>query len=486
MLALPPGELSVRWVADGEGAAPGRPLHALYERSLGDPGDLTSTSAPGDPVIVPAGLTHAHLQVLDTERWFAERPPGLDPGLGQVHPRSRLEPLVDGLAVFALMLEDLRAATGPGCGAHFAGWAFNDFPFDLRDPDATMFTDLIRALDQGGPGDEAAGARFLMDRYINFREDAPAGDHMELAAVLLLIAGGDALVLAGLLDGLFDLDLLPRTARFVALLVVAVVGTYLAAALGAGGAALEALEEKIDGSGDLAAALNAIRPNVAMRARHPARFTDNPLSVPNPLPLDVTDYLDGVGSWHQKFQVVRRTPDALGNAVIGYVGGIDINQNRLDSPGHHGWAWRPDDEWRCPRRRRRGRSTTCTPGSPAPPRPTSRSPSSAAGRSTARCSRRPGRATAAARRRVRSARRPPMQASAAAARPSPGAGLPQRLPPGRRRWFGRLCPGHLSGEATIADAIIKAIDSSPRVHLHRGPVLHPARPLHRTPCSTPP
>ena len=344
-VALPPGELSVRWVADGMGVAPGRPMHALYERSLEDPDDLSSTSPPGEPVVVPAGLARGHLQVLDTGRWFADHPPGLDPRLGLVHPRSRLEPLVDGLASFAVMLEDLRAARGPGCGAHFAGWVFNDFPLDPRDPDATMFTQLVRDLDQGGgTATQAAGARFLMDKYINFREDAPAGDDLEVAAVLLLIAGGDALVLAALLDGLFDLGLLPKDPRWVfALLGIASVVAFLVGALAAG-AVLEAIESKIDDSDDLAAVLNAIRPNVALRARHPARFADNPLSVPNPLPLAVSDYLDGVSSWHQKFQVIRRTPDARDNAVIGYVGGIDMNQNRLDTPGHHGSAWRPADQ----------------------------------------------------------------------------------------------------------------------------------------------
>src|SRR6185295_4736114 len=66
--------------------------------------------------------------------------------------------------------------------------------------------------------------------------------------------------------------------------------------------------------------------------------------VINPLPLDPSLFIEGVGSYHQKFQVVRRTPDALGNRVIGYLGGIDINANRLDSPGHHGRAYRPPSQ----------------------------------------------------------------------------------------------------------------------------------------------
>ncbi len=67
--------------------------------------------------------------------------------------------------------------------------------------------------------------------------------------------------------------------------------------------ALEKLEDKIDGSKDFAETVNAITPNIALRARHPARFVDNPLQVFNPLPFDPSDFVDGVGSYHQKFQV---------------------------------------------------------------------------------------------------------------------------------------------------------------------------------------
>ena len=342
-LALPAGDLSLFWVADDAGSAVSRPVHALYERSFADPADLTSSSAPGEPIAVPAGLSRGHLQLIDTERWFASRPAGLLPGLGMVHPRSRLQPLVDGRATFEAMLEDLRAAAGPGSGAHFAGWAFNDFPLDPRDADGTMFTDLVRALDQGGGvGAEAAGARFLMDKYIEFRDDAPAADDLETAAVLLLLAGVDALIVARLLDSL--LHLLPKDPRWVAAVIfMGSAAVYLAGALGSG-SILSAIEDKIDSSEELADVLNAIRPHVAMRSRHPATFADNPLTVPNPLPIEVSDYIDGTGSWHQKFQIIRRTPDALGNAVVGYVGGVDMNQNRLDSPGHHGSAWRTAEQ----------------------------------------------------------------------------------------------------------------------------------------------
>jgi phosphatidylserine/phosphatidylglycerophosphate/cardiolipin synthase-like enzyme len=337
VVPLPAGDLEARWVADGAGAVPAAPVAALYEASLADPDNLTSSAPPGEPILVPAGLVRGHLQVLDAAGWFADRPPGLDDRLGHVRPRSRLEPLVDGLATFRPLLADLTAATGPGCGAHFAGWAFNDFPLDPADAGATMFTDLVRALRQGGgPEAEAAGARFLMDKYLVFRADAPV-DAIQRVAVLLLVAGVDALIVADLLGKLKTDEI-----GFFVLGVIAILA-MLAIGLQAD-RVLSMLEDAIDQSEQLADEMNGIRTGIALRARHPARFHDNPLAVANPLPFEPRDFLESVSSWHQKFQVVRRTPDPLGNQVVGYLGGVDINQNRLDSPGHHGSAWRPADQ----------------------------------------------------------------------------------------------------------------------------------------------
>jgi len=61
------------------------------------------------------------------------------------------------------------------------------------------------------------------------------------------------------------------------------------------------------------------------------------------LGFDHRDYTTGVGSYHQKFQVVRRSLDPVDGRVIGYLGGVDINQGRLDTWGHHGSAWIPPD-----------------------------------------------------------------------------------------------------------------------------------------------
>ena len=79
------------------------------------------------------------------------------------------------------MLDDLRAATGPDCGAHFAGWAFNDFPLDLADPERHVHRPRPR-----GSAERRRRHRFLMDRYFVFRPDAPT-DEIERLAVILLI-----------------------------------------------------------------------------------------------------------------------------------------------------------------------------------------------------------------------------------------------------------------------------------------------------------
>jgi len=327
---LPAGEVSVRWMADDLGGPALGPVHARYDTDAAATADRASSTRPGGSLRIPAGSVRPHVQLFDSGRWFAARPAGLDPALGVLHADSRVEPLVDGMPAFALMLEDLRAATGTGCGAHFAGWSFNDFPFDPSDEAGSMFTDLVRDL-RGGEG-----ARFLMDRYLVFRDDAPP-DGLRKGLVILLVAATDVVILLSVNDVI--------TSDGMGLFAMAAAASAAAMAVGllGGGTLFGALEDKVDGSHELADVINGIKAGIALRARHPARWDDNPVGQEALLPIDHRDYLDGVGSWHQKFQVIRRTPDALGNRVVGYLGGIDINQNRLDTPGHHGRAWKPSD-----------------------------------------------------------------------------------------------------------------------------------------------
>ncbi len=322
-LPLPDGDLELTWQQASQ------PVHALYERGLAALADRSTSTPPGSALSVPAAVTTGHLQVLDAASWFADRPDQLDPGLGHIHPDSRLEPLVDGVAFVGALLTDLRAATGPGEGAHFAGWAFDDFPLDLANPDETMLADVIQSL-RGGEG-----ARFLMDKVLVFRPDAPI-DPLKRLAVLLLAAGADVAYVASIVKKL-KTDDAGFLAPVILVLLAALATEILAEPL------LTLLEESQDHSTGMAGRVNEIHPGIGLRARHPARFVDNPLMVTNPLPFDPANFIDSTASWHQKFQVVRRAAGD-GHEVVGYLGGMDLLPNRLDTPGHHGQAWRrPDD-----------------------------------------------------------------------------------------------------------------------------------------------
>lgn len=342
-LLLPAGDVTVRWLTDDSGATPSGPVLASYEpgRNI-DPAAVDargSSARPGEALVIPSAQQRPHVQLLDATAWFAPRPEGLHATLGHVRADSRMQPLVDGIDTFAMLLDDLRAATGAGCGAHFAGWAFNDFPLDETDEANTLFTDLVRSLRSGTTAD-GIGARFLMDRFFVFRDDAPTDTARRLVA-LLLVAGADIAIIKGVLDaantdglGLFIVGL-------------ATIAASLLVGLGDATLVFDALEAKMDQTPALHTILNEIANGIALRARHPASWADNPLGEPfavlAAIGFDHRDFSTGVGSYHQKFQVVRRTPDGFGNRVVGYLGGVDINQGRLDTWGHHGSAWIPPD-----------------------------------------------------------------------------------------------------------------------------------------------
>ena len=320
-----------------------------------------------------------------------------------------------------------------------------------------------------GPRSRAAatGARFLMDKFFVFRDDAPTDDDRRLA-VLLLVAGVRRA----------DRALGARRCRtsttrgFWCSTALGLAGGLIAQPIGIEPAPGEARGHDRRQRDARRGGSTRSGPDRAARPA-PGRLADNPLhGRPTRCPVRPPDFIDGVGSYHQKFQVVRRAPDPLGNRVIGYLGGIDINRNRLDTRGHHGSAWRPPDQ--VSHSPRRGRSTTCTPGSPDPRPPTSRTRSSAAGRSTRR-------------------RQPPLPPGSP---PLPIVAFPpptptdDEVPPQPARHLVQVCrsgyapePGRRQRSAAVV-AARRGDDPARRhqrdraragVHLHRGPVLHPAR-----------
>jgi phosphatidylserine/phosphatidylglycerophosphate/cardiolipin synthase-like enzyme len=343
------------------------PVMALYERALADPGDAGACAFPsGDtpsPLVLPDGFAGGHLQVLDLAAWLSprvENPRNLAWPL-RFHPGSRIEPLVDGAATYARLVPDIRASRFaiPGAGAggtHFLGWHFGDFPLVRGDAQSNLvaLVDAIRDPAMAGtPGEmRILAAQFVV---LNPSGATALSENAGLTLAILLTAAG------GLLATSYGFHFNRPSDVVVGwpVLLALTVGAYWLE-LGTGGDIADFLHGKIEETKQsLIDTLNT-RPNspgtLAHYAPHPARFADNPVADPlmtnfslDGVPLHEAD--DHFGIFHDKVQVIRRspadgeTPATDGYHYVGYLGGIDINTNRLDSPGHHGAAYRaPDDD----------------------------------------------------------------------------------------------------------------------------------------------
>jgi phosphatidylserine/phosphatidylglycerophosphate/cardiolipin synthase-like enzyme len=296
------------------------PVHVLY-----DTGD---SAPPGQRILLPAGTERGHLQVLELANWFAERPADQLGGLARFRTNSRVEPLVDGVATFKLLVDDLLAADGAGNGAHLAGWAFKDFEMDPGRKDGggtpidTSLTGLADRIMNAGSG----GVRVLPTKFINFK--ASPDTEGKAIAVLALFALSKGTILFDML-GAAKTDV----AGFFVLFGGLTVGSILISELFSAESLVTDLTEQ---STDIFPLLNAVDPTkeIALWSSSPVTMTDNPVGVPLPLGLD--SFLDRYGVFHSKMQLVKRSPTAEGDTFIAYLGGIDINSNRIDDPGHQG------------------------------------------------------------------------------------------------------------------------------------------------------
>ena len=308
--------IEIRWRGDpapGDGALP---VHAVYE--TGD------SAKPEEFLALPAGLTSMHVMATDVSRWFAQRP--ANPGTSTL-PRwvgdSRVEPFSDGIRVFRRLADDLIHATGAGNGAHLSAYIVRDFPIspgaadDLgNEVDTSIVALMQRIVDSQG------GMRVLGNRFVSLKT-SPNDDAKEFAMAAVIL--GTELTIFADIFGLADTN---AVGFFVllggAILAYELIPHFLSAT--------DPLVKKLEQSRETIPLLNAIDPGTAVWAPHTATTADNPLAVPMPLGLD--DFVERFGAWHQKMQVVKRTRDANGDIFAGYLGGIDINPNRLDAPGH--------------------------------------------------------------------------------------------------------------------------------------------------------
>jgi phosphatidylserine/phosphatidylglycerophosphate/cardiolipin synthase-like enzyme len=330
--ALPgPGERAeVTWQPVPLAGDEALPVLALYEPSRIDPADDATRAFPGgDPLVLPEGFAGAHLQALDLARWYA--PVVVSPQNPQwpsrFHPHSRVEPLVDGLDTYRLLIEDMRLASG----IHLSGWAFVDFPMRPHDPGSSL-SELLESLGRDK-------FRILVTKSFQPKVgvlDALATD--ALVVLLLLMVAAEPLIAQEKLGAFDNRGLLVWPALAVLLWVIVVLGSPDDSVENLLREVAEFTKEPMrrvlyDISGG--------KPPCAFPAPHPVALADNPISHNFALPGfgNLSEVQELWGVYHHKLQVFARETVA-GTRYSGYVGGIDINSNRLDSPGHHGAGFR--------------------------------------------------------------------------------------------------------------------------------------------------
>lgn len=322
LYAPPAGRhFAVRWTRVGAGTQARvitTAIQSIYPGPSAAP-DVALSIAPGAPV-------RRTLQVLAIQDWFAASPE--DSAVPMFRANSRVEPLVDGTETFRRLAEDLDRArlgldpeNGQRLGAYFTGLKILDFPL-VRGRDDTKLTTYARDILANG-----GSILVLPDKFLNLR-DPNAETLRTVAAVLLLtLTSGEMLVSAA---KSLKIDIAGAIFTFT------VVGASLGIALLAG-----IPEDEIEPSSGTLAALNALLPPepprrpIAIYARPPMRLDDNPLTRPPKL-LSIEHDIDRVGFWHDKVQLVRRSGSPGPESHVAYVGGIDVNPNRLDTPSHQG------------------------------------------------------------------------------------------------------------------------------------------------------
>jgi phosphatidylserine/phosphatidylglycerophosphate/cardiolipin synthase-like enzyme len=315
--------VEVEWHGAPVASDSSAPIVAIYEtRDAAAPAD---EHVPTGPLRLPAA-PRMTLQVLDLSRWYPPVAP--ETTIARYRAGSQVTPLVDGIASFERLAADLRNATGPGHGAYFAGWTFNRFALDPTVSDDDI-VDLVKAIHDAGPD---RVVRVLSTKFINLRN--PDLPKTRLLALLLLMMRTEAYHVEALFEargGGGNIDGRGQMAFLVGPLLAAAL-VEIAAAVGDFQWLLEAVGESAKSTVE---DLNAVAPGLAVFSVNPHRIADNPLAdtLAEPLFGLETD-VDQFNVWHNKSQMIRRGPAYGENGWVGYLGGIDVNRNRFDSPGH--------------------------------------------------------------------------------------------------------------------------------------------------------
>jgi phosphatidylserine/phosphatidylglycerophosphate/cardiolipin synthase-like enzyme len=287
---------------------------------------LASADADRGALDQPLALTATdrHVLVSAAEDWLAERSVGVT-GLVRWTAGNQIEPIVDGTPYFERLVPDLRAAKGGG-QVELAGWAF--VKEALQDPSkpwsllpADNSTELLPLIDELLSG--GAEVQLLVNQFLQISDADLATLHSDAAVLLFAV-----IVLMGITQAAHWIT--TDAAGWVGLLAAYSILSFVP-----DDALRDLLRGIVEPSKGTVEAINAAHPGTAVWTPYPAAFADNPLGsdpvVIAGVPINV---LHNLGVYHQKIALTKPP----GGDAIAYVGGIDINSDRVDDPLHRAIA----------------------------------------------------------------------------------------------------------------------------------------------------
>jgi phosphatidylserine/phosphatidylglycerophosphate/cardiolipin synthase-like enzyme len=324
--------IELKWLGNpNPGELVSHPVMAMYETG--------ESSNPDTTLILPSIFQRGHLQLLELANWFANPVEGSK--MERFRSDSRVEPLIDGYKTFRLIADDMIhcAPDVPYSGddegrpgAHFAGWGFKEFVLDSKLLDENQKPYTYSALVQHLV-DRNCDVHALVNKLFSVPGDMD--DAAQANAILLTVMITDIVLVASVL-GAVDTNA-PGMTILMGAQLLSPLGVLLMDDLNT------FIEDKMDQSAEMFPKFNEINPNLAIRSVYPSLHEDNPLAetitVPLPQPMVLTDFVVGAGTWHQKVQLFKRAEgkfDDRGNQFSVYVGGMDMNGNRLDNFGRQG------------------------------------------------------------------------------------------------------------------------------------------------------
>jgi phosphatidylserine/phosphatidylglycerophosphate/cardiolipin synthase-like enzyme len=279
-------------------------------------GDADTGTFEGSGLQLAVGARMA--QILDAEVWLAAPDAGVQ--VNRWNSDSFLEPIQEGIPYFRRLVDDLHSAK-PGGKAELAGWAFVkgsqadktvDWALVPGDPQTTLLN-LVHDLSNNG-----VTVQMLVNKFLRF--DSPTlDDFPELGPILF-----------GLYASLSPLQALLSIQTDPAGYVVGLLALEALEIVLASGVTLDLIDSIAEYSTEFMDALND--PAIATWTSYDAAFSDNPLVTPPPFKIlgHTLDDISHVGVYHQKYVNVERAD----GTYVSYLGGIDINSDRLDTTIH--------------------------------------------------------------------------------------------------------------------------------------------------------